>query len=274
MVSVSIIIPCYNHGVFLNDLLENLSAVDELYELIIVNDGSTEESTLNALAEVEKRGYRVLHKPNGGLPSARNAGIEVARGKYILPLDADNKINTEFIKEACRIFEEFPEVDVVYSDAQYFGDKNELWKVGDFNLQKLMIHNYIDACALVRKSVYAELGVYDTAFVGGFEDWEMWLRIAFDNRKFYYWDQVGFHYRVADNSMSKQFVKNYERRNTLIRYIHQKYPSKMGHCYIDDFVMQRFKPGPLKFTAKLLLKAFNKKYYNKLVQQNKIIDGI
>ncbi len=274
MLPVSIIIPCFNHGIYLNDALQNLNPINELYEVIIVNDGSNEELTINALEDIEKKEYRVLHTANAGLSSARNAGIEIAQGKYILLLDADNKINPEFIKEAYNLFEERKEIDVIYSDAEYFGDKKGLWKVGEFNLQRLMIHNYIDACAFVRKSVFAKVGGYDMQMKGGLEDWEMWLRIAFENGNFFYWEHVGFYYRVLNTSMSKVLSKSYERRNALISYVHKKYPGKMGHKYIDDYVMKRFKPNPLKFMAKLLLKAGNKNYYAKLVKQNKIIDGI
>ncbi|HEY8916042.1 MAG TPA: glycosyltransferase family 2 protein, partial [Chitinophaga sp.] len=86
---VSIIIPCYNQGHFLQDALKSLAACDaDLYELIIVNDGSTDAATNTYLRELSNQGYHVIFQENQGLGAARNTGIRAAKGRYLLPLDA------------------------------------------------------------------------------------------------------------------------------------------------------------------------------------------
>jgi glycosyltransferase involved in cell wall biosynthesis len=212
-----------------------------------------------------------------GLAAARNKGISEAKGDYILLLDADNLIYLEFLEQAVKILDLNASVAVVYSDAEYFGNKTGRWTVGEFNLQKLMIANYIDACAIVRKSVFDELGGYDIKMKeikSGWEDWEMWLRIAFAGKKFYYWPQIGFKYRITGESMIAGIKNSYQVRNELSEYLHKKYPAFLGHQHITDFVLKRFKPHPFKFLVKLSMLSWFNKHYQKLLSNNRIIRGI
>jgi glycosyltransferase involved in cell wall biosynthesis len=184
---VSIIIPCYNQGAFLKETLNSVLACDAtIYELIIVNDGSTDSQTNEYLSKLKTEGYQVIFQENKGLAGARNAGLEIAKGEFILPLDSDNKIRSQYLTEAILAMDADPGVAVVYANAQYFGDRTGVWEPGKFNMQRLMLSNYIDACALIRKSVLDKLGFYDTKMkYMGWEDWDMWLRIAFAGHKFF-----------------------------------------------------------------------------------------
>ena len=144
---ISVVIPCYNQGHYIDDALNSLQNCDNrLFEIIIVNDGSEDDFTRRRLSELESEGYIVINQENKGLSAARNTGIEKAKGDYILPLDADNKIRGDYFFKAIRIMDEDNSVAVVYGNAAFFGEKEGEWIVGDFNLQKLMICNYIDAC--------------------------------------------------------------------------------------------------------------------------------
>ena len=219
----------------------------------------------------------MIDQVNKGLAGARNTGIALAKGDYIMLLDADNIVERSFLDKAVKLFEEDPNIAVVYSDAEYFGSKAGKWEVGEFNLQKLMINNYIDACAIVRKKVFDELGGYDThmkEIKSGWEDWEMWLRIAFSGRQFRYIPETGFKYRVNSDSMIGGIAGSYEARNKLTAYLHDKYPAHLGHQHITKFVVKRFKPHPIKFIAKLSMITWFKKYNQKLVGQNRIIKGL
>jgi glycosyltransferase involved in cell wall biosynthesis len=274
---VSIIIPCYNHGKYLPDVLLNLEPANPHYEVIVVNDGSNEPGTITQLDIFRSKGYKIIDQVNKGLAGARNTGIAEAKGEFILLLDADNSIEMTFVEQAVQVFESEPGVAVVYSDAEYFGDKKGRWEVGQFNLQRLMITNYIYACAMVRRSVFAELGGYDTnmkEIKSGWEDWEMWLRIAFSGKQFHYLPMIGFRYRVSPESMIGGINSSYEVRNKLTSYLHKKYPSQLGHQHITDFVIKRFKPHPFKFMIKLGVIAWFNKYYQKLVEKNRIIKGL
>lgn len=275
-VKISIVIPCYNQGHFIQEALDSIYLNDrtELYEIIIVNDGSTDGNTNNILNELSQKGMSVIFQENKGLSAARNAGILQAKGEYILPLDADNKIRPDYINKSIEILDSRKEVAVVYGDAQNFGEKNDRWVVGAFNLQRLMIANFIDACAVIRKSVLFEVGMYDERGIGGLEDWDLWLRIAFARGEFVYVPEVLFDYRVATSSMSGQLVKSYSKRNYYIGYVENKYSSLLGSEWILDYAKKRFKGGPFKFIVKLVLLSYFPKYYKKLLKKNKIISGL
>lgn len=223
---ISIIIPCFNHGQFIDEAIISIEKSGRKdYELIIINDGSTDEYTNVRLIELKKQGYNIILQKNQGLGKTRNNGIRIATGAYILPLDADNMITPEFLGKALNVFESNPQVSIVYSDRQLFGNSNECINVGEFNLSRLINMNYIDACAIYRKEDWERIGGYDENMpVQGWEDWDFWLSAAEKNLSFYYIPEPLFLYRVLDNSMLQQLNRN-TRLNSLIEYIYKKHIS-------------------------------------------------
>jgi glycosyltransferase involved in cell wall biosynthesis len=272
---VAVIIPCYNQGHFLSEALANLkSSVDGIYEVIIVNDGSTDQITLNVLSELEKQGIKIINQENRGLSGARNTGINATKAEFIILLDADNKIRPSFITQSIDHFEKNSGIAVVYGDGMYFGDENGIRKQGPFNLQKQMLVNYIDACAAVRKSVLVELGGYDEQMKSGWEDWELWLRIGFKGYQFVYIPEVFFDYRIRNNSMAKNVYESRAKTNAIENYVYSKYPDKLGINYVVDFMADRFKRNPFSFLIKLAIRAYFPSYYDKLVKRNKLRNGL
>lgn len=273
---LTIIIPCYNQGHYLDECIGSFKEeLNALTEVIIINDGSTSAETLSHLKRYEVAGFTIIHQENKGLAEARNTGIRHSKGKYILPLDADNKIRFTVVLKAIQLMEADESISVVYGDAEYFGEKKGLWKAGPFNLQKLMISNYIDACALIRKSVFEKLGGYDAQMkYSGWEDWELWLRISFNNHVIYYLEEIFFDYRYLETSMSKSLYKNYQKPNYLENYVNTKFSGKMGHRHIHSFYVNRFRKNPVLFVIKLCLISWFPSYYNNLLLKNKIRNGI
>lgn len=273
---VSIIIPCYNQGHFIRDALSSLKNCDDrLIEIIIINDGSTDENTNSILKDLEGKGYNIIHQENKGLAGARNTGIDLSKGEFILPLDADNMVRPGYITAGLEIMDSQPDTAVVYGNAEYFGEQKGYWTPGTFNLQKLMLGNYIDACALIRKTVLNEVGRYDTQMkYMGWEDWDLWLRVAFAGYNFSYVDKVLFDYRILRNSMSKTLYRKYEKPNTLEDYINKKHPAKMGNEWIVNHYVTRFKNNPVLFFVKLFIRAYFPSYYQKLLKKHKIRNGI
>ena len=98
---ISIIIPCYNHGVMLREALASVEKArhPNLFEVIIVDDGSSEPETIRILQEVGEAGYQVVRQPNRGVGVARNAGVRLANGEFILPLDSDNRLRDVYLNE-------------------------------------------------------------------------------------------------------------------------------------------------------------------------------
>jgi len=249
---ISIIIPCYNQGVYIDEALHSIQQCDDksLYEIIIVNDGSTEENTLNKLKELSAKGFTIVNQTNKGLGAARNAGIKIAIGKYILPLDCDNKIKPEYIYEGINLLDGDSSLDAVYSDAEYFGEKAGKWESGEFNLQRLMIENYIDACAIFRKSTWEKIGGYDEKMpVMGYEDWDLWLRIAFQNGKFAYINQMLFYYRYSSKSMIHTLQK--DKLSMIDEYMEKKHSLYLNRLYLNRLIL--FKTSKNKGLAFYLL---------------------
>ncbi|MEJ0030732.1 MAG: glycosyltransferase family A protein [Bacteroidota bacterium] len=113
---VSIIVPCYNQAEFLADVLNSvISQTYSDWECIVVDDGSPDNTT-EVAAQFTSRDQRisVVTKKNGGLSDARNFGILRSKGKYILPLDADDRIGPDYLKLAVEALEKDPSLRVVY----------------------------------------------------------------------------------------------------------------------------------------------------------------
>lgn len=223
---ISIIIPCYNHGQYIYDAINSIEEYkNNDYEIIIINDGSTDSLTNTILEGLKQKGYNVIFQNNQGLGKTRNNGIKIAKGKYILPLDADNKIRPEFIIKTIKILESNPNISIVYTDRQLFGSSTELVKVEEFDLSRIVQSNYIDACAIYRKNVWSFVGGYDENMpLQGLEDWDFWLSAAEKNFHFFYIPEPLFLYRVLDNSMLNQLIRNPEIKG-LYEYIYKKHIS-------------------------------------------------
>lgn len=204
MILVSIIIPCFNHGNFLREAVYSVSNLQGvLFEIIIVNDGSTDAHTIQVLAQLEKEGFRVIHQSNFGLGAARNTGISNSRGKYILPLDSDNKIKHEYIFESIKYLES-DSADIVYGKPEFFGevDSSRFFKPESFDITKIFKDNYIDACAVFRKTVWILNKGYETNMpFQGHEDWEFWIHAYSNGFRFKYLDKYLYCYRVCSQSM-------------------------------------------------------------------------
>ena len=225
---VSIVITCYNLGEY---LLEALNSIDNnlpYLETIIVDDGSTDISTIEIIDQISKQPkVSLIRQANWGLAKARNNGVLAAQGEYIIILDADNKLRPHFPEIAKDILDQNSQTDVVYGDAEFFGNKNSIWKGKPFDIKEMVLNNYIDACACIRKTALLKVGCYDEGMPAmGFEDWDLWLRLAVAGSGFKYVDDILFDYRVRNNSMLSDAWK---RRQELVDYIFSK--DELNHLY-------------------------------------------
>jgi glycosyltransferase involved in cell wall biosynthesis len=262
-IRLSIIIPCFNDGQFIKEALASVEVCeDSIYEIIIVNDGSTDTFTCNVLNELKNIGYQVIEQTNQGLAAARNTGIKAAIGEYILPLDSDNLIRPAYIYRGIETLDRFPDVAVVYGDVERFGEGidhiekipnfnlsyenvsftngfRSVQKVPDFDLSWLINHNYIDACAVFRKSVWEECGTYDVNMpFGCYEDWDLWLSIAKKGYKFYHIPEVLFDYRVRPISLSTA-ARSEEKSKVVSQYIASKHAAFFPREYRNYFKLYR-----------------------------------
>ncbi len=177
---ISIVVPCYNHGEYLSEAVDSvLSQTWQDFEILVVNDGSTEPNTLSILETFSRPKTRLIdHEVNRGLPAARNTGVRQAKGKYICCLDADDKLHPTFLEKAILILETNYGMDFVYSWTQVFGEESRVWYNPEFDPGELIHHNQIFTAAVYRRRAWEAVGGYREEMVDGYEDWEFWIRMA------------------------------------------------------------------------------------------------
>jgi glycosyltransferase involved in cell wall biosynthesis len=218
---ISVLVPCRNHGEF---LLEAVASVErhapEGTELLIIDDGSTQLRTLDVLKTLDRLGCRILQGGGRGLSAARNLAIRHSRAKYLLPLDADNRLLPGFLQKAVEILDTRPDVGVVHGDWIEFGGRNERRPTHDAVLSQLLLGNYIDACAVIRREAIDRVGGYCEE-VSAWEDWDLWLSLCEHGIPFVRLLpgtlEATFEYRVRPNSM----LAEAQKEETLIHLTRQ-----------------------------------------------------
>jgi glycosyltransferase involved in cell wall biosynthesis len=203
--AVSVIIPCYKQAHYLPEAVQ--SVLDQTFtdwEIIIVNDGSPDDTIerVNFLLNTNL-GQRIIliNQVNQGLAMARNNGIAIATGEYILPLDADDAIDPTFISKAVAVLECSAQVHIVHTGHQTFGHQKRNFVPGEVNFFKLVNANQISYCSLYRREVFEMVGGYNPNMVWGYEDWDFWIGAAKRGFRFQKIDEPLFFYRVKLESM-------------------------------------------------------------------------
>jgi len=177
MPEVSIVIPCYNAHRYLADVLASVRAQSfRDYEIIVVDDGSTDPATASFLEAVGD-GVRLVRKANGGLSSARNAGFAAAQGTYVLPLDADDEIAPDMLARTVAALGASPDAGYAYAQIEVFGDERGIVRK-TWNLFEQLATNQLPYCLLMRRAVWIDAGGYDETMREGYEDWEFNIRIS------------------------------------------------------------------------------------------------
>lgn len=207
--TVSVIIPCYNQGEYLDEAVDSILAQTyQDFEIIIVNDGSTEAKTQEILESYNRPQTQVIHIENQGVAAARNLGIKAARGKYILPLDADDKIGTTYLEEGVKRLEADDNLGIVYCEAEFFGEKVGKWQLLEYKFPDILLNNQIFCSALFRKSDWEKVGGYKSEMVYGWEDYEFWLSLLELGRKVEKIPDTLFFYRQKNISKTTELNVN------------------------------------------------------------------
>lgn len=252
---VSIIIPCYKQEEFLNECLQSvLSQTYDNWECLVINDGG-ENKAMEIVEQWKKKDsrFKYFYKENGGVASARNFAINKANGTWILPLDADDKIDKNYLKLASLHFEDS---DLIYCLANKFGSTNEFWQLPEYSLNRLAISNMIFCSALFKKEHWEKINGYDEKLIWGLEDWEFWLSLLKKgDKKVIRLPQILFYYRIKSQSRNTDAVQKHNLDNAR-HYIYSKH---------SDFYMETF--GNYHFILKSYLNY--KERYEKIINSKK-----
>jgi hypothetical protein len=221
---VSVIIPFYNQGQYLAEAIQSVrdSGYPEL-EIIVVNDGSTDPSAREVFERTE--GVVKVRKENGGLSSARNAGIRAATGDYFLMLDADDKIHADYLATAVQALENNPDLAYLASHARCFGAYDCAWIPVGFVPTLMGFMNTAGTCAIVfRRELFATCGGYDERMVS-YEDWDFLLTLHDHGLEGDVLPAEFFFYRKHLDSMLHTVAS--PRRAELIQYMMVKHAGSL-----------------------------------------------
>lgn len=176
---VSVIIPIYNYGLQFEKTLNSVfNSKYENVEIVIVNDGSTDEYVLNKLNSLESHpNIKIINVENGGPSRARNIGVKNSSGNFILPLDADDQIDSEYISSCVTILKNNKNVSPVYCDTNHVGEIRGPEKRPEWSLDRLRQGPFIVNCSMFHREAFDKCGGYDEE-LKGWEDYDLWIRMA------------------------------------------------------------------------------------------------
>ena len=179
---VSVITPCFNHGRYLPAMLDGLAIQDyPLIESIIVDDGSSESDTRALLTELEESGRSavIYQDGNRGPGAARNRGIDLARGRYLLFVDSDNVLLPGAVgKLVAQLQRAGERVGFVYPGIQHFGNRDDCFHPPAYNLHDLLHVNFADTCSLFDRDVFDAGLRFAEDIELGHEDWDLVLQLG------------------------------------------------------------------------------------------------
>ena len=222
--TVSVVIPCCNYGHYLAECLDSVFAQTyQDLEVIVVDDGST-DNTSEVCGRYSK--VRYVKQENRGLSAARNTGIRHAKGQYIQPLDADDRLAPTAIAQCVKLLDS---ADIACPGQQEFEAGKRFYpRTGwNFSIAAFIKGNRIHCASMFRRKAWVAVGGYDEAMRDGFEDWDFWVRLlgnGFDRVRVI--DEPLFFYRVHRDSMLRRMGA--AKQTAVMEYMRAKY-AKLGY---------------------------------------------
>jgi glycosyltransferase involved in cell wall biosynthesis len=199
--AVSVVVPCFNGGRYIDQLLACLARQTfQDFELVIVDDGSNDPATRDKLASLDPA-IRVFHQSNLGPGAARNTGFREARAPLVFTLDCDDTIEPQTLELLSNLMKDAPaDVGLAFSDLRMQGASEAIIPRG-FNAFDLLFSNTVSAGLMIRKSAWQAVGGYDETMRDGYEDWEFPLRIAIAGYRGIGVKQPLYNYRVSPGGL-------------------------------------------------------------------------
>jgi O-antigen biosynthesis protein len=226
---VTVIVPLYNYGRFVAEALGSVRAQSlAKLDLIIVDDCSTDDSveiSLEWVRQNAERFNRLLmfrNQHNVGLGPSRNVGFDAAETRFVLPLDADNRLLPECCERLLTALEG-KDIAFAYPTIQQFGHSFNLINAMPYEPARFIGGNFIDAMALVSKEAWASVGGYEDMRLG-WEDYDFWCRLAEQGFRGTWVQQTLAEYRVHPSSMIRTTRAHPERKQLLLDDMTRRHP--------------------------------------------------
>lgn len=216
----SVVVPAYNLSEFIVETLESVFAQTLTnYEIVLVNDGSTDSIEFEAKLKPYFDKIIYLKQENAGAATARNTAILHSRGKYIAFLDGDDVWFPNYLKKQLEFIEKNG-LELVYCNALFFGEKfykvetymEQSPSVGSVTAEKMLQAkiSFITSGTVVSRERLLENGLFDRRFPRN-EDYDLWFRLVKNGLKTDYQRDVLLKYRIRKGSLSGNVVDRIER---------------------------------------------------------------
>ncbi len=229
---VSVIIPVHNDGKYLHNALQSVFRQKyRNYEIIVVDDGSEDAETRQALKQINQPEVRVFFKKPEGVSAARNFAIAKADGAFILPLDADDLLGIGFLDQAVKVLTYHQEVKVVCGDIEMFGIRTGIKKLPEYSMEMLLGQNTMAVTSLFRKSDFLETDGFNVNMRAGFEDWDFWLSMLEGGGDVHKLDVVAVRYRIKKES--RNFSLSHTQMKQLRKQIYENHKTLYAKHFFD-----------------------------------------
>ena len=229
MATVSVVTPTYNRARFLPDAVSSVLA--QTYadlELIIVDDGSVDQTRKVLEPFFSDKRVRYFFQENQGQSHARNLALEKAKGDFIAFLDSDDLWARDKIDKQLAVLQENPSVDIVHGDEATIDQQGAIISLDNMKrysgriTRYLLVDNSVSiTTALVRRSCFDEMGGFNTS-VGVADDYELWLRFS-SRYLFHYEPGIVASYRVMADQISSDKRRRFAANELIIREFLAKY---------------------------------------------------
>ena len=225
---LSIVIPYYNMGLYIEETIQSILKSDyDSKEIIIVNDGSSDKDSIEKLNRYRQgENIQVIDVKNKGLGHARNIGAAAARGEFLAFLDADDKVEATYYSKAIKVLEQYNNVQFAGCWTKYFHHSEKLWPAFSPEPPVILYHNTVNSSSLVyERRYFLDYGKNDTGMLfQGLEDYESIISLLAAGCNGVILPEILFHYRVRSNSMIRRITKT--KKLLLHQYItdrHKKF---------------------------------------------------
>ena len=227
---VTVIIPCYNHGKYLIEAIDSVKQQTKKdIEIIVIDDYSSDQITKDIISGIKNdKTVRILeNNVNRGVAATRNKAISEAKGIYIVPLDADDRLHPEFVEKAVKAIEN-GKGDVIYSHFELFGNRECKVNLKSFSVKKMLYDNLVVNTALYRKSAWKDVSGYSELLKTGLEDWDFWLSLIEKGNDFHRIEETLFYYRKHGKSRKDNAKKTETELRKIIFERHSKLYAMYG----------------------------------------------
>ncbi|HMA27250.1 MAG: glycosyltransferase family 2 protein [Solirubrobacterales bacterium] len=225
---ITVVIPCFNHGRYLLESVESaLGQHGGPPQVIVVDDGSTDEETERALQRLPA-GVQLIRQQNAGVAAARNAGFESSDSELLLMVDADDRLTLDAIDALRPPLESHGDVGYCYGLMRLIGAWSGVLRFPDFD-PYILLHRSIAGAALglVRRRCWEDAGGYDPA-IHGYEDWDFCLSALEQGWRGLQINQVTHEYRKHESSGEWEHRRRYRRIYRQLREKHADLFARRG----------------------------------------------